>query len=141
MQELLEQLLEAIATTTSIWLTPKGEEESALPDHVTNAVTRLAKLKGEKPDSSSYAFRKFMKISGYVRVYMSSFGDELGVSVGSKVTSVQLSIIGKLAREYPSFHWDVYDPQEKEWISDKGYREFVSTLRSSNLLENKKVRK
>lgn len=144
MKELLEQVLTQ-ATLKQMWLTPKGkEEELTASDHTTDAIRRLIKFKGGTPtlaDADEYdaaserALNKFLKRTGYIRMAM--YNNELDISVGSKVTSVQLAEIGKLVREHPKFYWDIYNPWKKEKKSKdgKGFREFVSALRSYDLLE------
>lgn len=140
MYRLLEKILEEDVTASlSMWLTPKGEEESIGEiNHVADATVRLAKLKGEEVDpTSTYNsevttrnFYEFMKISGYIRLYLSSFGDELDVTVGGKVTPAQLAKIGKLTREYSKFYWEIVDD------AGQGFCEFVTALESGGLMES-----
>lgn len=138
--DLLEKILEDVTASLSMWLTPKGEEESLNEiNHGVDATVRLAKLKGQEVDLSildsdtiNKNFYEFMKVSGYIRLYLSSFGDELDVSVGGKVTAIQLTKIGKLVREYSKFCWEIGNPY---WQSGQGFRAFVDNLKNYKLLK------
>ena len=144
MYRLLEKLIEDVTRSLSIWLTPKGREESIIAiNHGADAVERLAKLRGEEvPDTTAISskeiergFYEFMKVSGYIRLYLSTFSDELAISVGGRITPIQLTKIGKLAREYSKTTWEVVNPH---WGSPKmgsGFREFANILKDYKLLE------
>ena len=142
MYRLLEKILEDVTASLSMWLTPEGKEEAINRiDHAADAIARLAKLEDKEPDFDvrsevrERAFYKFMKVSGYIRLYLSTFSDELALSVVSKVTPAQLTKIGKLAREYSEVSWEVVNPH---WQSPKvgnGFREFVGILKDYKLLE------
>ena len=143
MNSLLENLLEDITRSLSMWLTPQGKEEAIRKiDHATDAIARLAKLEDKEPDfdvssvAKERAFFKFMKVSGYIRLYLSTFSDELTLSVGSEVTPAQLTRIGKLAREYSEISWEIVNPHWQSPKGGTGFREFVSTLKDYELVES-----
>ena len=143
MIELLEQLLKVkiveveVGTKKSAWLTPSGKLIDITKEHVADAAIRLGKLTGKKYPLNTDTYLQFMELFKFIRWREGSRTDELNISVGGKINSTQLRVIGEWVKDLPPdlFYYFVINPETGKRLEGQGFKGFVSAVSRIGLKE------